>query len=392
MLRVSFFAILFLGSHAVACSGESSVPADTSCKAHEDCASSPGTPLCDAPTSACVALPQGHPIGWTDGSPGSVNFVIIHEPDKPREPTDLAFNPSKPTELWMVNRKDDSVIIIQNPGEPTMSWERRRDPAATHFMDRPPAIAFGAVSAEWGQTWGTCGDNDNGGDDFMGPALFSADLSVFAKPTPLGLGSHLDMLHSTTFCRGIAHVEANRFWAFNSNKQSLDLYDFTLDHGPGNDDHSDGTVLRYAKGAVLGVDDAPSHLFYNAEDHHLYIADTGHKRVAKLDTQSGTVAGNFTGLEPVASRKNVNDAVIVDVVPPGALEAPSGLEIHEGLLYVTDRTTSRFHAFDMTGKEVRKLDTGFPPGSLAGFTFGPDGRIYFVDTISGRIYRIEPHT
>jgi outer membrane protein assembly factor BamB len=87
----------------------------------------------------------------------------------------------------------------------------------------------------------------------------------------------------------------------------------------------------------------------------------------------------------------MDGAVLVDVVPPGSLEAPSGLEVRNGLLYVSDNVTSRFHAFDMmSGQLVRTLDTGLPPGSLAGLTFGPDGKVYFVDILSARVYRIDP--
>ena len=39
---------------------------------------------------------------------------------------------------------------------------------------------------------------------------------------------------------------------------------------------------------------------------------------------------------------------------------------------------------------IRVLDTGFAPGSLAGFTFGPDGKVYFVDHSTSRVFRIDP--
>ncbi|WP_234023126.1 hypothetical protein [Sorangium cellulosum] len=333
----------------------------------------------------CVALPPGAPIGVKDGSPSSVAFVPVYEPDRQREPTDLAFNPDRPEELWVVNRRDDSVIIITNPGAPGSTSVRLRDPAAAHFMDRPPALAFGAPG-----TFGACGDNNNGGDYFMGPSLFSSDLAVFAEPTPDGLGSHLDMLHSTSFCKGIAHEQGNVYWVFNGNDSSLDRYNFAHDHGPGNDDHADGEIYRYVPGEVLGIEGAPSHLFYSAEDRHLYVADTGHKRLLKLDTTTGTPGSSFDGAEPVVERRHVDGATLVELVPPGTLEAPSGIEIHEGLVFVSDHATSRLYAFDLTGQLVRTLDTGLPPGSLAGITFGPDGKLYFVDMLSSRIYRIDP--
>lgn len=387
--------VCFLGL-ATACSSadtkETVPPGDTGCKADSDCAGTPDTPLCDAEAKSCVALPLGYQIGYRDGTPASVIFTVIYEPDKQRSPTDLAFNPSKPEELWVVNQGDDSVIVMQKPGEPDVTSKRYHDPDAKHFMDRPPAISFGAMSENWGQTFGVCGDSDNGGNYFMGPALFSADLSIFAKPTPDGLGSHIDMLHSTSFCRGIAHVDANVYWTFNSQKKSLDKYDFHEDHGPGNDDHSDGEIYRYVKTQVLGVDDVPSHLFFEPSDQMLYVADTGNKRIAKLDTTTGTVGSSFSGDEQIKARKYVNDAVLVDVVPPGTLEAPSGIEIEGEVLFVSDNATSKFYAFRRdTGELLRSLDTGMPPGSLAGFTISPnDGKVYFVNMNDSRVYRIDP--
>lgn len=383
--RVLFLACVGLSS---ACSGADPdvAPApQLPCTASPDCAPAPETPLCDQARRECVALPPGSPIGVKDGSPSSVALVPVHEPNRQREPTDLAFNPERPEELWVVNRRDDSVIIITRPGAPDGTSIHRRDPAAAHFMDRPPAIAFGHAG-----TFGVCGDNDNGGTDFMGPTLFSSDPAIFAEATPDGLGSHLDMLHSSPFCKGIAHEAGNVYWVFNGHDRALDRYDFAHDHGPGNDDHADGAILRYAAGEVLGIDDAPSHVFYHAEDRHLYVADTGHGRLLKLDAASGTPGASFDGQEPVRARKHIDGATLTELVPPGTLQVPSGIEVHEGLVYATDHATSRFYAFDLTGRLVRTLDTGLPAGSLAGFTFGPDRKLYFVDLLSSRVYRIDP--
>ena len=396
--------VLVLSSLAAACGGgDGEDPADDDngdstsgqppeCSTDADCADRPDSPICDLAAQVCHR-PLGWQIGQRDGSPGSVAFVAVWEADKNRVATDLQFNPSKPTELWVVNRLDDSAIIIQNPGTPEMTWERRRDPAADHFMKNPPAISFGVVTPDWGQSFAVCGDDDVGGgsaQDFIGPALFSADLSVFAEPTPNGLGSHLDMLHSTSFCRGIEHVSENIYFAFNAQKGAIDRYDFKVDHGPGNDDHSDGEILRYVEGAVLGTEGVPSHLAFDPADGQLYIADSGHARIAKLDTNTGTMGSKFSGLESLPVRNTIEGAVIVDLVPPGTLQVPSGLELHEDVLFVSDIANSRFYAFDKTGALLRTLDTGFAPGSLVGFTFGPDGKVYFVDHISSWVFRIDP--
>jgi hypothetical protein len=405
-MRASNLLILITTLHLAACSGGDSGDNPSSsgaggssgsgCETNADCSATPDTPRCDPATGACVALPPGHEIGSKDGSPGSVVFTPVFEPPASSNPADLGFNPENPDELWIVNHLDSSVNIVTRPGQPDATSERRLDPAAAHFMVKPPAIAFGATDPTWGATFGVCGDSDNYDwnpqePSFMGPALFSARLDVFAKPTPGGLGSHLDMMHDTSYCRGIAHVEANVYFVFNSQLRSIDKYDFHDDHGPGNDIHDDGETFRYVAGAVLGKTGVPSHLVYNPNDAQLYIADTGNHRVAKLDTTSGTLGSGFSGTEPQITRRNVDGAVIVDVVPPGTLDAPSGIEIRNELIYVTDNATSRFYVFDLAGQLIRQLDTGFAPGSLAGFTFGPrDGKIYFVDMISGKAFRIDP--
>lgn len=81
------------------------------------------------------------------------------------------------------------------------------------------------------------------------------------------------------------------------------------------------------------------------------------------------------------------NAVLPVVVPPGTLEAPSGLVMHEGFIYVSDATTSKLHAFDLDGMLVRSLDSGLPAQSLAGLTVGPDNKLYFVDAQTSRVLR-----
>jgi sugar lactone lactonase YvrE len=122
----------------------------------------------------------------------------------------------------------------------------------------------------------------------------------------------------------------------------------------------------------------------------LYVADTGNRRVLILDVTSGVEGDTFGGLEPVETRTEVLDAELGELVGAETLESPSGLELHAGLVFLSDNATSKFYAFDKDGEQIRTLETGLPAGSLGGFTFGPDGKLYFVDILGGRVLRIDP--
>lgn len=346
----------------------------------------------DAEPQGATAISDGSEIGRGDGSAASVELSDVYSARDPKSDlVDLSWHGEN---LWVIGYADSSVHLGTGVAFAQGSWETYVDPAALHFMHKPPAIAMGA-----GGFWGTCGDNDNAQSDprtnegnfFMGPALFTTDLTIFAKPTGGGLGSHYDMLHNTSFCRGIAHETENWYWVFNSELGSIDRYNFAAPHEPGADDHSDGEIYRYVEGQVKGVDGLPSHLAFDPSDGYVYIADTGNHRVVRLDTTAGTLGAPLARRnEPLVKNGVMTGAVLEEVVAPGVLDSPVGIEVHRGLVFVSDAATSRFHAFDKSGREVRRLDTGLPPRSLAGFAFGPDEKIWFVNRTAGKVVQIIP--
>jgi hypothetical protein len=382
------------------------------------------------------AGPQAPAIGTGDHTPSSVTFVAIAESDDGVQlPTDLAFNPRIPDELWVTNYDDDSVVVIHEAtSDPDPEYLKDwyglfTGEPASHFMPNPTSIAFGRDETSDTPepvgaggilgTFATCGDNRNDYDgfgtpnDFMGAALWPSDLEMFANRPDTFLGSHLDMLHCGPQCMGIAHQEENVYWAFAGRARdpedpfctftmfgpecsfvsdsAIVYYDFQEDHGPGNDDHSDGEAYQYVTGEVDRVPGVPSHLVYDAETALLYIADTGNGRIAALDTTTGDVGDDLEPMEPMNTYAMVDDAVITDVVAAGGvLERPSGLELHEGLLYVSDHATGIIHAFDLSGERVNYLDTGRGEDALAGMAFGPDGRIYLVDMETDEVLRLDP--
>ena len=379
------------------------------CTSHADCAASPEGPRCDAISGQCAPLPPGHLIGWGDGSASSVELVVLYEPKTKREATDLGFHPTRPNELWVIQREyassetctdsisagcaslEGSVNILFDPGTEAQKSVFKKDPNAWHFMRRPPAFAFGA-----NDTMATCGEERTGNYldetvDYIGPALFSTDLDIFAKQPPGKNGSHLDMLHETPWCMGIAHEKENVYWAFNGKMGAIDRYDFKKDHGPGNEDHSDGELLRYGKGQFKRLAGVPSHMKFSPDQKSIYIADTGNQRVARLDATSGTQGSNATpNLDGLQVAKLMKDVLIEDLVAPGQLEAPSGLAVTADTLYVSDNATSKLHAFGLDGAPLRSLETNLPPGTLAGITVGPDDKLYLVDKLTSRVYRLDP--
>ena len=397
-------------------------PGEQLCVSNEDCAATPELPVCEPDTGECLPLPAGHPLGWRDGSAESVTLQPIYTPDHPLEVTDLAFHPDRVGELWVVRREyeesapclqsnqtsvgctsvEGSVAVIWDGGTPQATSQVYKDVNAWHFMRRPTALAFGDngnfATIHEART-GTFTDDPL---DFMGPALWTSALPGITpgcetSPTgcfslqPVGKnGSHLDMLHCTPWGMGIAHEQANVYWVFNGHVGALERYDFAADHGPGNDYHGDGVVRRYVTGQLTRVPNIPSHLVVNKADGHVYVADTGGSRIVKVDAASGTQGGVVTPNYEFIDARIIDGAELTVVVPPGVLTSPSGLALHEDLLYVTDNATSRIHAFDLEGNEVRHLDTSYPPGSLAGIAIGPDEKAYFVDKPNGSVQRIDP--
>jgi hypothetical protein len=362
----------------------------------------------------CTSEDQGPvapQLGNGDGTPGSVTLTLIYEPEAPLQATDVDFNPLRPNELWITHRRhppyqpcfeadpnpdcllvEGSVAILADGTAPLSGWVRATDSNAWHFMRLPPGIAFGA-----GATFGTCGDARTGNFDddlydYIGPTLFSTDLTLFGAPPASEEmnGSHLDMLHASPYCVGIAHERDNAYWVQNGKEGSLERYDFHRDHGPGNDDHSDGEIWHYNAGALTRVPEVPAHLAYHHGDERVYAADAGGGRVVSIDPAEAASVGAYEPNYDALATHQVMSGALREIVGAERLRTPSGLVIHHDILFVADNATSTLFAFTLEGELVRKLDTGMPPGTLTGITIGPDDKLYFADGLTGRAYRVDP--
>jgi DNA-binding beta-propeller fold protein YncE len=310
-------------------------------------------------------------------------------------PTGLAFAPDHPDELWVVNRASNGVVIFYDPGKSTQHSEARVDRYAQHFMIAVSSLSFGDDNH-----FSTCQDSLDvwnlhpiPPDDYMGPTLWDANLDVFAEvgqayPKVDGLeGSHIDMLHESPLCMGIAHDHDNVYWAFDGMNGHIVRYDFVHDHGPGGSNHSDGRVRRYPDAMVHRAEGISSQLAFDADRGLLYIADTGADRVMRLDTSVGTPAPIEVPppMESLAEYMQVLGLRYDTLV--ASLPSPSGLVIEDDGVYVGSADSGEIIAFDHDGHETARISTGHP--GIRGLTIGPDGHLYFVDELQNTVVRVD---
>jgi sugar lactone lactonase YvrE len=340
--------------------------------------------------------------GGGGGSPGAVVpelgtspslEVLATRADGLDVPRDLEFHPDRPNELWTVNQATDGTVILFDPGTSSQRVEARVDAFANHFMEEVSSMAFGAAD-----TFGTCQESRNTYDDrappndHMGPSLWPADLDIYASVNqdhggPLG-GSHLDMLHQSPLCMGIAHDRANVYWVFDGLHGDIVRYDFQVDHGPGYSDHSDGIVRRFRNTDVRRVAGVPSHLELDDASGLLYIADTGNGRVLRMDTRTGHSAYALMPWAEPLEEYTAWEGETVETLATG-FDAPSGIALHEGRLFVSDAGTGEIVALDASaGGELGRIDTG--GRGIFGLTVGPDGKLYFVNGVDDVVVRVDP--
>ena len=377
------------GSCSATCNGEGSdgtCYCDASCTGYGDC--------CDDYAMYCGGGGGGGSAGSVPQFGSSPSLAVLATgADGLDVPRDLAFHPDRSNELWTVNQATDGTVIVFDPGTSSQRTEERVDAFADHFMEEVSSIAFGAAN-----TFGTCQESRNTynglapPNDHMGPSLWPADLDIYANENqdPRGAlgGSHLDMLHQSPLCMGIAHDHANVYWVFDGLHGDIVRYDFQRDHGPGYSDHSDGIVRRFVEPDVRRMAGVPSHLELDAASGWLYVADTGNGRVLRLDTRSGRATGHLMPYgEPLEEYTRWEDATLETVAT--GFDAPSGLALHDGRLFVSDAATGEIVALDPgTGSELGRIDTGGQ--GIFGLTVGPDDKLYFVNGAEDVLVRVDP--
>lgn len=321
------------------------------------------------------------------------SFIMIADgTSKIALPQDLDFNPTRENELWIINKGTEatggSTVMLTKPGTPEMKFDYRKDGNAWHFMSLPSGISF-SNNGNWGTSPNVKDANHQGGT-FTGPALWSGNLDVYARPSG-GNGSHLDMLHESPFSMGIENDRDNIFWVFDGYNQNICRYNFNLDHGPGADDHSDGQIHRYTELQVKRNPNVPSHLVLDRDKKWLYIVDGGNRRVLRMDISTGSKVKDLPVIsEPVDQYWQMGSVVWEEVVSSAAgLKQPCGIELVNNRLFVSDYETGEIICYDINTKaELRRINTGKP--GIMGIKIGPDKKIWFVNATTNEVFRIDP--
>ncbi len=307
-------------------------------------------------------------------------------------PQDLDFNPLRANELWVINKGTEnsggSTVMFTNVGLANQDFEYRKDGNAWHFMSLPSALSFGN-DGTWATSPNVLDANHNGGN-YTGPSLWSADLNIYAKPSG-GNGSHLDMLHGSPYSMGIEAESHNTYWVFDGYNKHIVRYDFGNDHGPGNDDHSDGKVHRYKEVVIKRNPSVPSHMVLDKDKKWLYVVDGGNKRILRMDITSGSKLRDLSLInETLAEHWEMSGVTWEEFVPASfGLKQPCGIDIKDNRLFVSDYETGDIICFDVNKKQILdKINTG--KTGITGIKIDTNNRIWFVNSVSNELIKVEP--
>jgi len=317
-------------------------------------------------------------------------------------PRDLDFKPYT-NELWVANRggvNGSSMVIVYNAGQANQVTEYRKDTHSDHFMIYGSAIAFGD-NGDWGST-GEIKNTNVPASTFMGPALWSSDTSVFARvfqnnwDPAKPLGSHLDMIHQSPFSMGIAHDSGNIYWVSDGHNGNLCKYDFGTDHSPGYDDHSNGKIWRYTDVPLTRQVNIPGHMVLDKGTGWLYIVDAGTKKLKRVNTKTGSISGTLsvpsTSVEALDGYWSVTGAQ-VQALDSFLTSQPSGVDVYNGRLIVSDYNTGDIHVYNIAGATPVKMGTIVTGQSgIMGVKIGTDGKIWFVNYTQNTVVRINAAT
>lgn len=320
--------------------------------------------------------------------------VVANAADNLRFPTDLDVNPIRPNELWVANygevyQKNQSsrrsfTVTVFNPNQGTQYSVRRKDKDifSNHFFSYPTSLVFDK-DGYWANT---SFFNNNGNN---GPTLWTSDFSIYADSMKYtNNGSHNSMLHESFTSLGIAVDPTNTFWILDGSSGDVVSYNFGKGHYPGGDDHTDGTIRRYAlPDPVKPVDGLPSHVCYNASTGELYVVDVSRRRIVRPNTRTATVASSRRGIDNPKeySLMTAQSDVLLDNLP---LKTPCGIDTDGTRLYVSDYEMGRITVFDLSSKQVISIIETANRG-VAGLLLDQNAHLWYVNQLTNELVKIE---
>ena len=373
----------------------------------------PSLPPLEAATSGCAgafgSTRRVHLLAnATAGAPGAALRGV----------RSLAWNPTRPAELWLANSATDSIAVLEVSAQASpprvTSVRHLRDRARYHYMDRVTAVAFGADGL-----FATCQESVNdyeGGmlpNFFMGPTLYNDSMAymVNSKSQPCGPGDtcflgHIDMLHEAPLCMGMAHdgsaqtmmggvAYRNVYWVFDGGHQQLVRFDFQADHGPGSMDHSTAEIRRYSGLRLSRVEGVPAGMALDATTRELFVCDTGGDRLLRVQADSGTFARDARGEYPIYSspeaRFNYSVWEGLEWGLFGELPRPSGLALSEEVVYVSSHSSGLIKAFARPSGRLLQVIYDVP-GAVSGLALDHIGVLWLLDGASQLVMQLEVET
>ena len=201
------------------------------------------------------------------------------------------------------------------------------------------------------------------------------------------------MIHQSPYSVGIAGGGDNVYWLFDGYHNTIAKYDFNEphpDHEHGGENHYDGVVMRYDEIQVQRVSGLSSHMEIDQESGWLYVCDTGNQRVLRLNTSSGEVGENLTTYgESLAGYYSMINAEF-EVVISDSLVQPTGLDIYNERLLVSDYFTGDIAIYNIENNNVDrlgKIQTGLE-NDIMGIKVDANGSIWIVCKNSHELYQL----